>query len=250
MRKHFVRTENDKRFRDALQQKELRGAAEAALIVVHGRAGDGKTRTLYNWASGVKAAFLTAYPGWTVRRMMGDLADALSIPTAGAWEAAVATRIAGDEIAIVVDEAGFALDRNAACLERLRSITDKSGTPLVLVAMERDMARLRTHDQITSRATLCSFAPSTVADVRNACTQLAEVDIADDLVERIHRDSGARMRLVIEGIKVAEMVAQGAGKTRVCAADVAGYALCDDFDRALRAGRRGAAAKTRGGAHD
>lgn len=237
MKKQFVKTENDRRFRAALAQKEQRGASESAMVVVHGRAGDGKTRTLHNWASGCNAVMLTANPGWTVRRMMLELAEKLAVVASGAWENVVAANIAEQEVPIVVDEAGFALANNAACLEKLRSITDKSGTPLVMVVMERDMDRLRQHDQITSRATLCPFFPSTVADVRAACSQLAELEIADDLVERIHRESGARMRLVVEAINIVERSGQAAGKRSVTAADVAGFALCEDFDRMLAARR-------------
>lgn len=234
MRKHFVRTENDKRLRAALLQREQRGAREANLIVVHGRAGDGKTRTLHNWAStpnplGAQAVMLTADPSWTAHRMMALLADRLGIVTQGNWQATVGEHIADGEIPLVIDEAGFALAANAACLERLRSITDKSGTALVLVMMERDMARLRQHDQITSRATLCPFNPSTLADVRAACTALAEVQIADDLAERVLRESAGRMRQVLEAISVCEQVARAAGKASVGVEDLRGYAVCQDF---------------------
>jgi hypothetical protein len=244
MRKEFVRTENDKRFRDALTQLGQRGAAESGLIVVHGRAGEGKTRTLYNWASGCNAVMVTGYPGWTPRRMLMAIAQKMGIVVHGAWEQEIEDRIAAEEIAVIVDEAGFAMADGAACVERLRVITDKSGTPLVMVMMERDMPRLLRHDQITSRATLCPFRTATLADVRSACSQLAEVAIAADLVERIHRDSGARMRLVIEAINVIERVALAGGKTAACAADLSGWALCEDFSHALQ---RSATARTKGG---
>jgi hypothetical protein len=238
MKKEFVKTENDKRFRTALAQKQLRAAAESDLVVVHGRAGDGKTRTLHNWASSQGAAMITGNPAWTPRRMMLELAEQLSIPPRGDWEAAVAAQIASDEITVVLDEAGFGLKDNAACLERMRSITDKSGTLLVMVVMERDMARLRQFDQITSRATLCPFHASTLADVRTACNQLAEVQIADDLVDRIFKDSGARMRLVIEAINISERVAMANGSRVATAADLAEFSLCEDFNSTYRAPRR------------
>lgn len=243
MRKEFVKTENDKRFRAALAKQTQGFAAESNLVVVHGRAGDGKTRTLHNWASACDAVMLTAHPGWTVRRMMVELADKLSIVTKGDWETSVGEQIAANETPVIVDEAGFALRDNAACIERLRSITDKSGTLLVAVVMERDMARLRQFDQLTSRATLCPFRASTLADVRAACAQLSTVEIAPDLAERIHRDSSARMRLVVEAISVAERVGLAGGKATVAAADVAGMSLCEDFNHSLRSprGQRGAA---------
>lgn len=246
MKKHFVRTSNDQRFRTALQQRESRGAREANLIVVHGRAGDGKTRTLHNWAStpnalGAQAVMLTADPSWTPHRMMLLLAERLGVVPRGDWQSTVGEHIADGEVPLVIDEAGFALTNNAACLERLRSITDKSGTALVLVVMERDMARLRQHDQITSRATLCPFHPATVADVRAACSALAEVGIADELAERIHRESTGRMRQVLEAINVVEQVGQAANKTQLGSTDLGDYALCADFATPVAKRRRGAA---------
>lgn len=244
MKKEFVKTENHRRFQAALQQKLKPAAAESNLVVVRGRAGDGKTRTMHNHACNTNAVMLTANPSWTVRRMMVELAAKLAIPTGGAWEAAVEAQIAQDEIPVIIDEAGFALADNAACVERLRSITDKSGTLLVLVVMERDMARLMQFDQITSRATLCAFGASTLGDVQAACAQLAEVEIAPDLVERIWRDSGARMRLVVNAIALVESIALAAGKPRMDVDDVKGLALCDDFASSLQRSGRGA----RGGA--
>lgn len=243
MKKEFVKTENDVRFRAALVQKakETRAASESGGLVVFGRAGDGKTRTLHNWGASVNAAVLTAYPGWTPRRMLMELAAVLAIPVAGAWEQAVASQVAAEEIPIVVDEAGFALANNAACLERLRSITDKSGTLLVMVVMQSDMANLKRYDQITSRSTMCQFHPSTVADVAAACAQLSAVTIEPDLVQRIYKDSGARMRLVIEGISVAERVGLQTGKSSVKAADLKSFMLCEDFNTTAftaRAGRK------------
>jgi DNA transposition AAA+ family ATPase len=230
MRKEFVQTANAARFRAALESKAQRGAAESSHLVVHGRAAEGKTRTLHHWASDCGAVMVTGYPCWTPRRMLAEMAAKLSLPTRGAWEEALEERIGEEEIPIVVDEAGFALADNAACLERLRRITDKSGTVLVYVVMERDMARLRQFEQLTSRAAMCRFAPSTLEDVQAACQQLAEVEIEPDLAARIHRESGARMRLVIDAIDVAERVALAAGKQRVGAADLKGYVLCEDLN--------------------
>ena len=250
MKREFVKTENARRFRAAMAAKQDRGALESSLIEVHGRAGEGKTSTLYNWAASTNAVMLTAQVGWTPRRMMTELAEHLHISTKGNFEGVVAAQIAAEDIPIVVDEAGFALAENAACLERLRGITDKAGTLLVLAFMARDMGRLKQHDQITSRATSCPFYPSTQADVAAACAQLAEVTIEPDLVARIYKDTDARMRLVLEAIHLVEAVAKRAGKSRIGAAELRGIELCHDFNRALRRAdsQRVAGAAAEGGA--
>ena len=130
MKREFVKTDNARRFATAIQLREARGAAESGLVVVHGRAGEGKTRTLHNWASTRDAVMLTAYPGWTPHRMMCELDERMSVVTRGNWQATIAEQIAEGEKPLVVDEAGFALADGAACLERLRTITDKSGRTL------------------------------------------------------------------------------------------------------------------------
>lgn len=244
MKMEFVRTENARRFATAIELRERRGASESGMVVVHGRAGEGKTRTLLNWAASRQALMLTAYPGLTPRRAMDRLAGELRIAVRGDWEGAVAAAIAAAETPIVLDEAGFALEHNAACIERLRHITDKAGTLLVMVFMERDMVRLRQFDQITSRATLCAFHPNSEADVAQACAQLCEVQIEPELAARIWRESAGRMRLVLDAVSLVEHWARGAGKTRVSATDVAQLALCQDFHAAASA----AAARARGAA--
>lgn len=243
MKKEFVRTENALRLEAAVHTRERRGATESGMVIVHGRAGEGKTKTLLHWAAARQAVMMTAYPGWTPRRAMVDLAFGVGVPTKGDWEGAVAKAIAAAETPIVVDEAGFALVDNAATIERLRTITDKAGTLLLLVVMERDMARLRQFDQITSRAVLCPFQANTAADVALACAQLGEVEIAEDLVQRIARESGTRMRLVLDAIALVENWARSQDKRRVSAADVAEAPLCQDFNSTASARPRASVVK-------
>lgn len=239
MKREFVKTANHLRFETAIKLREQRGAAESGLVVVHGRAGEGKTRTLHNWASARRGVMITAYPGITPNQALRAIAEVLKISTKGNWQSVMEERIAAEELPLVVDEAGFALSDGAACLERLRTITDKSGTLLVMAVMQSHMGRLRQHDQITSRATLCEFLPSTPDDVGAACAQLAEVQMAPDLVQRIHAESEGRMRLVLDAITLVEFQARAHGATTMALADMKGMRLCQDFDAALAAGMRG-----------
>lgn len=243
MKREFVRTENAKRFRAGIAMLEARGALEAGWMLVIGRPGEGKTTTLHNWAAEVGAVMLTAQEGWTPTRMLVELAEKLGIEPVRGYERKIEETIAGEEIPIVLDESAFALGNNAACLERLRGITDKSCTLMVMAAMEQDRPKFARRMQIASRISyVCDFHKSTLDDVGAACRQLGEVEIAPDLVERIHRDTDARMRLVMTAINRVEAVARRNGKKTVEAADVKGLALCEDFNRAVvRGGVRRAA---------
>lgn len=240
MKREFVRTENAKRFRAAIAMLEARGAQEAGWLLVTGRPGEGKTTTIHNWASEVGAVMLTAQADWTVTRMREELAAKLGIEVSRGYQAKIGEAIALDEVPIIVDEAQFALHDAAACLEVLRGITDKSKTPLVAITMESEVPKFNRRTQIGSRFFhQCDFRASSEADVIAACAQLAEVEIADDLALRIHADTSARMRLVMNAIARVEQVARRLDKTHINADDVKTLPLVEEFQR-LGARKRGA----------
>lgn len=242
MKQEFVRTENAVRFRAEIAMLEKRGALEAGWLLVTGRSGEGKTKTLHNWAAEVGAVMLTAQANWTVTRMMEELAAKLGIEPVRGYQAKVAETIGAENMPIVLDEAQFALHDAAACLEVLRGITDKSGTILVAVTMDHEVPRFNRREQIGSRFfRKCQFHESTLGDVGAACQQLAEgVRIGDDLVERIHRETGGRMRLVLNAISRVEQIAHHLKAESLAAEAVASIALCEDFQRAGVRRRAGA----------
>lgn len=254
MKREFVKTENARRFRSTLAMLQGRGALEAGMLLVVGRPGEGKTTVLHNWAAEVGAVMLTAQEGWTPNRMLHELAEKLGLEPTRGYERKVEEVIAREEIALVLDEAAFALNNAAACLERLRGITDKSLTPLVMAAMEGDRPKFARRMQIASRISfVCEFVKATVADVQLACNQLSEVPIGPDLAERIWRETDGRMRLVMTAIARLEAV----GRARAAdlqgqplsVADVRGLPLCEDFNRASRSGlARAGRVGTHGGA--
>lgn len=244
MKRHFVKTENLARLEAGIAGLEVRGAREASWLLVTGRPGEGKTTTLYHWGSRESAVYMTATQGMTPGRLVASLAERMGIQQGRSVESAIGARLAASQTAVILDEAGFALADRAACLERLRGITDKSATPVVLIAMEQDVWRFGTHSQISSRIfSLIEFAPASVADVAAVCRQLAEVEIGDDLIQRIHAETEGRMRLILNAIARVEGVARGAAKARMSAADMRGP-LCEDYRRgrvAARGARKGGA---------
>lgn len=242
MKQEFVRTENAKRFRAEVSMLEKRGALEAGWLLVTGRPGEGKTKTLHNWAAEAGAVMLTAQANWTVTRMMEELAAKLGIEPVRGYQAKVAETIGAEDMPIVLDEAQFALHDAAACLEVLRGITDKSGTILIAVTMDHEVPRFNRREQIGSRFfRRCQFHESTLGDVTAACAQLAEgVAIADDLAARIHDETGGRMRLVLNAISRVEQVAHHMKVPTINAAAVSAIALCEDFQRAGVRKRAGA----------
>lgn len=255
MKREFVKTENAQRFKSTLGMLQQRGALEAGMLLVVGRPGEGKTTVLHNWAAKEGAVMLTAQEGWTPNRMLHELAEKLGVEPTRGYERKVEEVIAREEIPLVLDEAAFALANAAACLERLRGITDKSLTPLVMAAMEGDRPKFARRMQIASRISfVCEFQKSSVADVQTACNQLGEVAIGADLAERIWRETDGRMRLVMTAIARLEAVGrarpEGQKGQPLGLADAKGVPLCEDFNRGSRAGlrRAGGAGGVGGGA--
>jgi DNA transposition AAA+ family ATPase len=233
MKKSFVRTENLERLEAGVNMLQERGAREAGWMLVTGRPGEGKTTTLHHWGASIGAAFITMRHGWRPTQMVAALAAELKVFVGRNVDADIGEALCGDDHigrVIVIDEAQFALQNSGACLDRLRGITDKSGTPVVLVGMAADVPKFGQREQIGSRIfNWTKFAPSGEADVMSACAQLAEVKIASDLVSRIQRDSGGRMRDVVNAIARIEMFAREVGQDSVSAADVKKVVLCEDY---------------------
>lgn len=230
MKRHFVKTSNFALLQEGMHMLDERGARESGGMVITGSPAVGKTTCLYNWAANAGAAFVTMEQGWTPSRLINALAERLGVPTTRNVASVLGQRLAEEQIPVIVDEAGHGLAENAICLERLRGITDKSGTPFILVFMEHDIWRLRQHLQLTSRIFhVVEMKPATLEDVAVTCAQLAEVEIAPDLVKRIHLESGGLMRKVLNAIAKVEIAAKGLGKTSVTAADMRSTKLVVDM---------------------
>jgi hypothetical protein len=251
MKRQFVKNANARNFETYISKMQRRGPQEAGLLLVTGRPGDGKTTTLYNHAGRVNAVMLTAAVDSTPRRLMVELAEKLGIEAARNYEREIEAVIARNGTTIILDEAGFALANNAACVEKLRSITDKTMTLLVMVVMRHDMSKLNQPrlKQLADRINdICEFKRATLEDVQLACAQLGEVPMAPDLVAHIHKATDGSMRQVLSAIcRVEETAARRPEAQRndpVTLADVQGVTLCNDFGLAMRrmSSRGGAAA--------
>lgn len=240
MRKVFVKTSNYTRFLAGVSRAEGRGSPEAGILVVTGPAGEGKTAIKEHWSVEVGAVHLRAKPDWTLAYFKRDLCAAMRIDPHGHNDAVfnrVMNRLGTDRTPVVIDEAKFCLRDKAIVLQKARECCDLAEVLLVLggvTGLENDVSL---HDEISSRvASWVELTPSTLADVRMTCEELSEVTIAEDLVARIHNDSGGRMRLVRNAIAIVEMQGKRARLKTITAADVAGQDLVYDW-QARRHGR-------------
>ncbi len=241
MKRQFVRNTNARDFDAAIAQMKRRGPQESGLLLVTGDPGAGKTCTLHHHAGKVRAVMLTAGVDSTPRRLMVELAEKLGVEVSGNYQRQVEEYIARNATTIILDEAGFALANNAACVEKLREITDKTLTLLVMVVMSHDMTKLSQPrlKQLADRISgVCQFKRASLEDVALACSQLGEVPMAPDLVAHIHKATAGSMRQVLNAIcrveeeaKLRPEAQQAIEMTRAAVRDIT---LCDNLGQIIR----------------
>lgn len=238
MKKVFVKTGNYERFQGAIRAVEARGAPEAGWLLVVGDPARGKSTIVDKWAasSQVGAIYLRGKEQWTPSFFLAELAGQLKIDDSLRGKSrfqAVITRIGAEQMPVVIDEVQHAMRDNAAVLEVLRDITDLTETIAVLVAGVDDVMRRLARPslkQIASRiAQVVEFAPNSQEDTALVCHQLADVEIAPDLVAEVHRQSRGLMRPICNAIAGIEAHASRNKLPKVKLADLAGQELCHDW---------------------
>lgn len=241
MKKGLVKTSNYERFRSAITAVEQRGAAEASLLLVVGDPGFSKSIIVNHWAIESKAIYLRAKVDWSPAKFLRELATELRVDGSRAEIfGRVVAAIGRNQTPLVIDEVQHCLANGAKTLEAVRDISDLTETLVVLVAgEERVQAKIARYAQIASRiAKVAEFFPASVEDVGRFCKEMADIPIADDLVEEIRRQSNGRARDVVNAIATVERAAKRSGAKKVSAADFAGKALVYDWQaRRPRSGR-------------
>ncbi|MBC7857982.1 MAG: ATP-binding protein [Burkholderiaceae bacterium] len=241
MKKGFVQNSNYARFLQAVKAVEQRGARESSMMLVTGRAGLGKSETVDRYAVDSQAIYLRAKETWTKRGMLVEMAETLRIKTNSTnheLQARIIGAIGPRQTPIVIDEAEFTVRSTASILECVRDISDLTETLVILVGMETIEAQVAKYEQISSRIyQVARFLELTEQDVQLTCKQLAEVEIDASLVRELHRQSGGKMRLLMNGIATIERIAKANSLDRASMEDFKGIELCIDWQvRRPRAG--------------
>lgn len=238
MRKVFVKVSNHARFLAGISRAEGRGSPEAAILVVTGQAGEGKTASLEHWSVEVGAVHLRAKADWTLAYFKRDLCAAMRIDPNGHADAVfnrVMNRLGTERTPVVIDEAKFCLRDKAIVLQKARECCDLAEVLLVIGGVPGLENHIAIHDEISSRvASWVEFAPCTLEDVRRLADELCEVDISDDLVHEIHRAADGRMRLIRNALALVEAQGRRLRGKKVTAADMNGQELVYDWQARQR----------------
>lgn len=239
MKHHFVKTENHRRFVTAAAMLAGRASPERCILPVIGKPGVGKTRTVDNWGSLNDAVFLEGMPGMSPRYVRDALLAETGVRAKGKFAEDVAFvdyfANGGEPRAIILDECQHAFHNKAECIEYLRRIAEKAQTTLIIVCHSSESRLLEKYEHIKTRiGCVCDLQPPSLQDTAEYARELCEVDIDDDLVAEVHKQSGHRYRLIADALANLERAAENLGKTRLVLADVAGMPLCQDWEKILK----------------
>lgn len=218
MRQKTVITENLRVLATAEEIVAGRNPSLPGIIVVHGPSGHGKTTSVAWLAIQKSAVFVTALPCWTAHGMLCAIAKELGkapMRSATATFESIAHELTIKPRAIFVDEADCIVDKKDL-VETLRILHDLTAVPLVIVGMAEFKHKLPRRPQPERRVLReIEFKPLPFADLRRMASELAEVEIADDLVELLQRKSRGSAGLFCVELARAEELARRRGLDRL-----------------------------------
>lgn len=214
MKPTFALVSNVERLMAGMAIVHQRGAMEAGMMLVTSEPGFGKTETLRWYVSQQPyAVYVRAKSGWTRHWFLNDLLTALGVSPQRLTEdmfRQAKSALEARPYTVVVDEIEHALADHVV-MEAIRDISDATNIPLVLVGMDQVKDRIRSrYPQISSRiAVIVYFQPVSREDVVKAANTLLDgVQLAEDLVDEIHRQCEGRMRLVMNALGNCERLAR------------------------------------------
>jgi hypothetical protein len=194
---------NEQKFHASLRAIEARGAPEASWLLVEGEPGFGKSKLMHRFAVQRQCVFVRAKADWTPAWMLRDLADVLNAPAAHRTEAlfkSVLSELMTRQPIVMVDEFDHAL-HSLRVTETLRDLTDASESVLIAGGMKGVFSKLKRYQQIRSRVgEVVNFSAATAGDIKTIAKALIDVPVADDLIMQIQRETGGRLRDIMNAL--------------------------------------------------
>lgn len=188
--------------------------------LLHGQTGAGKTTATAWLVNRTNGVYLRAAATWTPSSMLGRAVVELGGEAATHRGSAqmvdfIVRRLAEENRPLFVDEADY-LFRDLRMLETLRDIHDLSEQPVLMIGMEGIARRLVSRQQLSGRISQwVDFLPADLEDARTLAATVCEVQLEDELLDRLHAEAKGSMRLMAVGLARVEALAKGNGWKKV-----------------------------------
>jgi len=224
MKHVMANTNNMRRFTQAIDELLNRPIGTEGMGLLWGSPGEGKTTAVAYVHNVYDGIFVRAVGCWTVTSMLGDICKELGgqrmLRRSDMVEYIVheLTRDGRNPRPIFIDEADYCF-RQFEMVDSLRDIYDLSGCPVILIGMEDIARRIRTNERIARRITQwVEFKGLDLEDTALVSFECCEVTLTRDLIEHLHKETGANIGRTIIGLNKIEKFALNNGLSTISAA--------------------------------
>ena len=212
---------------NALIQRDL---GMPGMGLIWGPTGYGKTTAATWFINQCHGVYIRAMRLWSPKSMLTAIARELDQDVKGRNNGemveAIIQRLAETGRPVFIDEADYIVE-SRRLTDTLRDIHDLSTVPVILIGMHGIEKRIRGNEQFTGRiAQWVAFEGLDLADAKLLAGGLAEVEIAPDLLQQLHRAAspktlsggaspGAEVRRLVVGLGRIEQYARSRGLQRI-----------------------------------
>lgn len=223
MRKVFVKTKNIKALVVLMEKLINRPLNAPGMGLIFGEPGLGKSKAILWWAMRNDAVIITAKNQMTVKwfltELLHELGEAPMHYHNGNIFQQVVAKLTDKPRVLIVDEIDYLINHQRV-VETLRDLHDKTGIPVLMVGMGSADKKLSRHKHLFDRVIESyKFQPFDFEDVKNIIQTICEVEVSDDAIEFIFKQTN-RFRQLIKIISKIENTAEANGYKKITAKEL------------------------------
>lgn len=214
MRNRLAPTKNVAALQLAYEALATRDRGVPGMGLVYGYTGAGKTTSIAALVNKTRGVYVRATSQWTPTAMLSTIMRELGADPLHRRQLMldhIKDELTSTQRPLFVDEADYLL-RDGDMLEALRDLHDLSGAPVVLIGMADIEKRLVHKKQLARRLShWVEFLPSDLEDARTLATTVCEVELDDELLQRLHGEAKGSIGLMVVGMARIEALAKANG---------------------------------------
>lgn len=214
MKNKLAVVKNIERLQDAFGSLESRHLELPGMALIYGYTGAGKTFAITHMMARVRGVFVRSWATWTPNTMMAAITRELGgEPTRNIAPMIdfVVRQLVTQNRPLFVDEVNY-IDASSQMMHLLRDLHDTTGVPVVMISEENTPRKINRYPQIASRIyESVAFSPLDMEDIGVLAETLCEVQVSDDLLAKLHRDTDGNMRMATDGLAKIERTARASG---------------------------------------
>lgn len=219
MRNKLAVVKNIIHLQSAYQALASRDHGIPGIGLVYGYTGFGKTTAIAWLCNQVNGVYVRALGTWAPGTMLGTIMQELGAEPSYGNNAGmvqhIAQQLAQHNRPLFIDEGDYLL-QNPKMIDTVRDLHDVSSAPVVLIGHDGFEKRLVHRKQLARRISQwVEFRAADRADARTLTDTVCEVEIEDDLLDRLHEEANGSMGLMAVGLSRIEALAKANGWKKV-----------------------------------